>query len=332
MVFFLLLESLLILLFLQLYHNSRDDFNRELLHNMQVCSYSLSCNKFTVDFSPQKQHELNQLYLTSTGVDAYFYIPKSKKFDMRLHQNQTKYTQNLNQIKKQLMYQWILLSFGLIMVALFFTFYSLKPIRKALQLNDEFVKDILHDFNTPIASMVLNISMFNHAQGQNPYITKVSQSLETILLLENNLKTFLHNSPKQTSIVNIGKLAKDRLDFVASIYSRLEFDYQEKNALILTSNNELLCRIIDNLLSNACKYNKPRGKVSVTIVKNQVIIEDTGKGIKDVKKVLNRYYKEQERGLGLGLHIVQKLTKELNIALDITSEIKIGTKIILTFL
>jgi len=332
MVFFLLLELLLILLFLQLYHNSRDDYNKELLHKMQLCSYSLSCDKFTVDFTPQKKHELNRLYFTSNGVNAYFYIPKSKKFDMRLHQKKQKYSEGLNSIEKQLIYQWILLSFGLIIVALFFTFYSLKPIRKALQLNDEFVKDILHDFNTPIASMVLNISMFNHAKGEDSYIKRVSQSLDTILLLENNLKTFLHNSPKQTAQIDVGKLTKERLDFVASIYNKLTFEYNEESSLIINSNSELLCRIMDNLLSNACKYNKPHGKITVKILKNKVIIEDTGKGIKDVKKVLQRYYKEQERGLGLGLHIVQKLTKELKIKLDIKSKIKIGTTVVLTFL
>jgi len=42
-------------------------------------------------------------------------------------------------------------------------------------------------------------------------------------------------------------------------------------------------------------------------------------------------YREQERGLGLGLHIVQKLTEALNIELQITSKVKVGTTVVLRF-
>jgi len=84
-------------------------------------------------------------------------------------------------------------------------------------------------------------------------------------------------------------------------------------------------------LSNAAKYNRPKGSVSVIIDKETVRIEDTGKGIENVEKVMRRYYKEQERGLGLGLHIVQKLTSELNLDIKIKSEKGLGTTIILDF-
>ena len=53
--------------------------------------------------------------------------------------------------------------------------------------------------------------------------------------------------------------------------------------------------------------------------------------IKDIKKVFQRYYKEQERGIGLGLHIVEKLCNELNIGLAIESKVDHGTKITLSF-
>jgi len=46
---------------------------------------------------------------------------------------------------------------------------------------------------------------------------------------------------------------------------------------------------------------------------------------------MQRYYKEQDRGIGLGLHIVQKLANELNIALTIQSRSGEGTDVILDF-
>jgi len=88
---------------------------------------------------------------------------------------------------------------------------------------------------------------------------------------------------------------------------------------------------LDNLLSNAAKYNKTNGSVTVTVRKTKVCIEDTGKGIENVEKVMHRYYKEQERELGLGLHIVQKLISELDIKMQIESQKGLGTTIELDF-
>jgi two-component system OmpR family sensor kinase len=111
----------------------------------------------------------------------------------------------------------------------------------------------------------------------------------------------------------------------------MNFIYKELSPFMVMSNKDLLTRIFDNLLTNASKYNKPNGSVIVMVSNYHITIQDTGKGIKDVKKVLQRYYREQERGLGLGLHIVQKLTQELNIELQITSEVKVGTAVSLRF-
>jgi len=228
-------------------------------------------------------------------------------------------------------YEFIGISFLLFCIAIVFTLYSLKPIRKALKLNDEFIKDILHDFNTPISAMILNISMFNRAKGEDAYIKRVSQSINTMVLLQENLKTFLHQSPSQTSLVDVAKLVQERVALIASLYPKMNFIYKELSPFMVMSNKDLLTRIFDNLLTNASKYNKPNGSVIVMVSNYHITIQDTGKGIKDVKKVLQRYYREQERGLGLGLHIVQKLTQELNIELQITSEVKVGTAVSLRF-
>jgi len=331
MVFFLLLELLLILLFLQIYHNNKNDYHKELLHKMQLCSYFLKCDKFQVAFAEKKRKDLNKLYNISDGIDAYFYIPKSKKYDMRLHYPIEDYNKDIDKIFKNILYKFIAFSILLFGVAIIFTIYSLNPIRKAIKLNDEFIKDILHDFNTPIASMVLNIEMFNDENGEDFYIKKVTQSLNNILQLQDNLTTFLHHSPSQMSMVDINSITKERLEFIQSIYPKIRFEYKEISSFETITNRELLIRIIDNILSNAFKYNRPKGLVVVTIDKYKIIIKDTGKGIKDTKKIFQRYYTEQDRGIGLGLHIVQKLTQELNIKLKIETEIDKGTEVTLYF-
>ncbi len=73
-------------------------------------------------------------------------------------------------------------------------------------------------------------------------------------------------------------------------------------------------RILINLLSNAFKYNAEGGSVVVTLNEAQpssvqIIIADTGIGIKDKHHVFDRFVQEthgqEQEGSGLGLHIVR---------------------------
>jgi len=290
----------------------------------------MECKQFNYDFEDYNKSKLNELFVND-GLHSYFPIPKSEKYSMKISYSSQAYARDIQEIRNLFWIKFILATLLLFVIALFFTFYSLNPIRKALQLNDEFIKDILHDFNTPITSMILNIKMFKEEKGEDLFIKRISQGINNIMLLQNNLKCFLQHSPSQNSKVNIAKLVKQSLENIQDSYPKLTFLYEKNNDLVYLSNEDILTRIFDNILSNASKYNKPRGEVKVIITGTTISIKDTGKGIQDVSKVMQRYYKEQDRGLGLGLHIVNKLIDELNIEMKIESEVGIGSNFILNF-
>jgi len=297
---------------------------------MQVCSYTYECEQFNFDFAPKKSTKLYQLY-HDKGLYSFFPVPKSEKFSIKIHYPQTSYQADIQKIRTLLWLKFSIVTLLLFILALFFTFYSLKPIRKALKLNDEFIRDILHDFNTPITSMLLNIKMFQKEKGDDANIKRVSHSIDTILLLQNNLKTFLHHSPTHSEHIDITRLLQERLNYIKNIYPKLEFHLNKHNDLHKTTHKDALIRILDNILSNAAKYNKHKGSVIATIQGETISIKDTGKGIKNIHKVQERYYKEQARGLGLGLHIVQKLSDELDIMINISSIVEVGTEVTLDF-
>ncbi len=297
---------------------------------MNICSYTLECTQFENSFVEKENNQLNELFVDN-GLHAYFTIPSSEEFFIKFSYSEENYLKDLKEIKNILWVKFILATILLFIISIFFTFYSLNPIRKALKINDEFIKDILHDFNTPITSMVLNIKMFKQEYEDNVFIKRITQSINSISLLQNNLKSFLQHSPSHNHQVNVALLLQERLNIVKENYPKLTFEYLEENSFVYISNKEILTRIFDNLLSNASKYNKPLGRVSVHVEKSLIKIEDTGKGIKNINKVMQRYYTEQERGIGLGLHIVQKLIDELNIEMKITSEVGVGTTFILDF-
>jgi len=320
--------GLLVLLFVELYDTQKKEYKQDLYKTMQVCSYTMKCESFDFDFADYNQSKLNKLY-EDKGLYAYFNIPTSGEFMITFHYPQNLVLDDIAKIRNALGLRFVLASLLLMILAMFFTFYSLKPIRKALQLNDEFIKDILHDFNTPISVMVLNIEMFKEDFSHNPFVENISHSIDTISLLQNNLKSFLSRSSAQTQNIDVSKLLKKRVAFVQNLYPNIDFEVEAKNALWCQTHTQLLTRVLDNLLSNACKYNKPQGKVMVHVSKESIRIQDTGKGIQDIEKVFERYYTEQERGVGLGLAIVKKLTEELDIGLTLTSKLGVGTTVTL---
>jgi len=296
---------------------------------MQVCSYTLSCKEFEYDFAPIEEGVLpNKLYFTPNEIYALFSIPKSKKFYLKISYSNQKLEGDIRSLFLNLLTLYFLATLIILGLAFFFTLYSLKPIRDALKLNREFIKDILHDFNTPISSMIINLVMLKKG-CDSPYIERIEQSLNTIVSLQDNLRHFLKNIKSDKSKVNLNALVKERIGCFKNLYPNLTFEVVEKAKVTLFTQQELLVRIIDNLISNACKYNKPNGKVEVTILKHKLIIADTGRGIKNKNRVFDRFYKESDRGIGIGLSIVKKLSEELDIQIELESKVGEGTKVTL---
>ena len=96
-------------------------------------------------------------------------------------------------------------------------------------------------------------------------------------------------------------------------------------------NRDAFTRIVDNLLSNACRYNVAEGTVEIAFDASRVIIRDSGTGIADTQKAFERFYKESDRGLGLGLNIVKKLSEEMGLGIALSSQKGVGTTFTLTF-
>jgi two-component system OmpR family sensor kinase len=94
-------------------------------------------------------------------------------------------------------------------------------------------------------------------------------------------------------------------------------------------------RVIDNLISNAIKYNKRNGKIEIILEANRLTIADTGMGVpaEKVPFMFDRYlrFNNSEGGFGVGLSIVKKILDEYHVTIEVFSEMDVGTKIVLTW-
>ena len=306
------------------YEKELQTLDEKIFSQMRLCSFSLKCEAYGIDFVPQKEQELYKLYKTSDELSAYFTIPGSQKNYLKIYLPKKKYVQELSVLRENAVIHFLLVLFVISLLSFVFALYALSPLRNALRLTEEFIKDILHDFNTPLSTLRLNISILAGKLEENANIKRAQNAVQTILNLQSNLRSYLQAHATQQEIFDLDTLIRERVELITASFSDISVDTKQMNVVLVT-NKDAFTRIFDNLLSNALKYNKKDGKVHIYLEDESLVIKDTGKGIQNPKRVFERFYKEQERGIGIGLHIVKKLCDELGIGISLTSKVGEGT-------
>lgn len=328
LIFLILLEVLLAINFWNEYQIKKVEIEDKIHIEMKLCAFSLQCAGLTTDFVDKDENKEENILYQDDGFYSYYKVPTSEKYLMKVMYSQENYIQRVEKLANKLYGKFLFYSVFAAFVSLLFSIYALMPLQRALRINEEFVKDILHDFNTPISSMLINLKIFKREIGDNQKIQRLENNIQSILSLQDNLRIFLKGVPAQSERFSLKELVQDRVHYFEVLYPDVHYQITvDKTAL--ETNKDAFTRILDNLLSNAGKYNIANGNVNIVLQGSTLTIQDTGKGIKHPSKVFDRYYKEQDRGIGIGLHIVKKLCDELIIPIKIHSKKKEGTKIVL---
>ena len=224
--------------------------------------------------------------------------------------------------------------FGLFLAKLF-----LKPMRDSIVLLDRFIKDTTHELNTPLSSILANIEMMDTdvmVEKNKKKLARINIAAKTVSVLYKDL-TYLTLEQEKENIdeeIDIKELLYDRAEYfsVLAQSKRLECNLDLEKAKI-TMDRRKLTRVIDNLISNAIKYNKRNGTVGITLREGMLVIWDTGIGIDEEKIpfMFDRYmrFNESEGGFGIGLSIVKQILDEYNISIEVKSKKGEGTSMVL---
>lgn len=318
-VFFVSLTALSAILSYMYYVKLQHDTKENLYNQMRLCSYDLKCSQFRFDFVPLQSQKLYRLNESPQELFALFSIPKNDTYALKLSLSNDQY-QHMLYASEMTLIEYFALALVIIgVISALFSLYALSPLRRALHLTEEFSRDILHDLGTPLSSLRLNVSRLHVAQGDEKKLDRINGSIETIISLGDNLRSYLDGHPSQRETLEIEPLLHERISHLQKLYPDIRFSLTAM-PLKLNANRDALIRIIDNLLTNAAKYNTPTGSVSVELDHlYHLRFKDTGKGIEHPEKIFNRFYKEQERGIGIGLNIVKKLCDEMGIGIRVES-------------
>jgi len=225
-----------------------------------------------------------------------------------------------------------LLTLGVLLSRLF-----IRPMREAVLLLDNFIKDTTHELNTPVSTIVTNVETIDESVLDEKTLKKIRRidiSAKTIASIYEDL-TYLVLHKKLAVVnepLNIEELVEERLAYFSDHFLQKQLEVTEDlSSCYLTIDRTKMIRIIDNLLSNAIKYNKRGGTIGVVLNAEKFQVSDSGKGIANEKleHIFERYsrFDKSVGGFGIGLHIVASIVKEYGFKVGVESRPEEGTAI-----
>lgn len=327
--FFLTLLALNCTIFALYYHDQKETIERNIFSSITLYNYTFeepNIQMDIVDSVPISQRYT--LFVDESEVFSYFDIPESNQFSLKLSFDYKEYKKLLYQLMIETAIYFLISTLVLLALSILYSIYALKPLKQALTLLETFLKDIIHDLNTPITSILLNTKILKKKSSPSA-IERINFSAKSIGSLYHNLELAIHHKEFQKEDFNPTLLIKEKVSYFKYLYPHIHFHLLLESESFFTS-KDALSRILENLLSNACKYSSKNPKITIQTKNNVLIIQDNGLGIKCDTRVFERFYKERSNsGLGLGLDIVKKLCQQLDINISLTSSEK-GTTFELT--
>lgn len=291
LLFFISLASITALRYYEMYENKIYLFEERLFSQMKISSFNNEPTNFIVTNVPKSSDKISNVF--SFNKNQIFVL-----FEMKdLNNSLVKVSYPLNSFLqdrsiileqvKNMFYQSILIMF---IISILFSLYALHPLKKSLSLTNEFIKDILHDFNTPLSTVRLNARILKNKMD-NKNVERIERSVDTIVNLQNNLRTYLESKIKESEVVYVEDIILQRVDYIKGIYPHIKFEVDIKDKRLFCYKDGLV-RILDNILSNACKYNKENGEVMVSFNENYILeVTDAGVGIKKPEKYSKDFIK-----------------------------------------
>jgi two-component system OmpR family sensor kinase len=231
-----------------------------------------------------------------------------------------------------------MLTLGYFLVRLF-----LKPMRDALLLLDTFIKDTTHELNTPVSTILTNIELIDkESLGSKELAKKINRieiGAKTISNIYDDLTyLMLHNKLlSHDEDINLSELMFQRVEYFKSLATIKKIEIQTiLNAeTLLHADAKKLSKLIDNILSNAIKYNRVGGTILIVLSAKNLTIKDSGRGIKQesLHAMFERYsrFDKSVGGFGIGLSIVKMICDEYGFRIKISSELGKWTEVSIAF-
>ena len=226
------------------------------------------------------------------------------------------------------------------LMTLFFIKLSLRPLEQINRYLRTFFNDAMHELKTPLGVMQLNLETLRSTEDSK-VLRRLYNSMQSMILIYEDIEYHIKHThiDYKAEKIDFSHLLINRIEVFHDLASVKEIEIQEEisQEIVLMINRIELQRIIDNTLSNAIKYSDKKRNIFIKLFKEGektiFSVKDQGVGIKDVKKVFQRYRREDtvKGGFGIGLSIVQHICTKNHIDISVTTSKTEGSMFTYTF-
>ncbi|MCR5265254.1 MAG: hypothetical protein K6E29_01505 [Cyanobacteria bacterium RUI128] len=211
----------------------------------------------------------------------------------------------------------------------------------------QLIAGVAHEINTPVAAIKANneiitklISKIDDEKLKNLFNDINSTDREAIQRINKlviSLKKFVRLDEAELQDADINKELDLTLDLIRhETKHRIKIEKQYGDIPMVKCYPNMLNQVFMNILVNACQAIDDEGTITIkTEFKNKnltISISDTGRGIKDTKKIFEAGYTTKGVGVGtgLGLAISSKIIAKHEGKIKVESELGKGSKFIIT--
>ena len=202
--------------------------------------------------------------------------------------------------------------------------------KKAEKMRREFTANVTHELKTPLTSIsgyaeiiASGLARPNDVQGFAKKIHKESGRLLSLIGDIIELSQLDESTSSEEFVpVDLSGVAYEVAEDLRSNAAKqgIDISVDAKKTVIKGDRNQIY-ELVYNLCDNAIRYNRPNGKVKITVTESEnksiIKVADTGIGIpqKHWKRIFERFYRvdksrsKETGGTGLGLAIVKHIAE-----------------------
>lgn len=214
--------------------------------------------------------------------------------------------------------------------------YKTEAARRYSDMTDYYTVWV-HQIKTPIASMKLQLQNEDSELSRrlSNDLFRVEQYVEMVL-------TFFRLNAESTDYVirtyDLDGIIREAVKKYAGefIGRKISFIYEPLHVAV-TTDAKWLSFVIEQVLSNALKYTKPGGSISVTLTPVKTLcIRDTGIGIapEDLPRIFENGYtgyngRTDKKASGIGLYLCKRICLNLGHGISAESTVHEGTSVMI---
>jgi two-component system sensor histidine kinase/response regulator len=218
-----------------------------------------------------------------------------------------------------------------------------EQLQKANDELNKFVYSVSHDLRSPLMSILGIVQLAKSSDDKKlseDYIQIIESCVNKLDSFIKNIIDYYRNSKSDALIedIDFNWLIKDVVDTLKNQDSTIKFESEIEQTTVFAGDLFRLRVILNNLVSNAIKYQNPQAKQHFiklhVMVKDpiaRITISDNGVGIlqEHIENIFKLFFRTQntqhQQGSGIGLYIVKEAIEKMNGTIQVYSTPLIGT-------